>query len=73
MPEGLRWRHVLGVGALAGIGFTVSLFVADLAFSDDATLADGAKVAVLGASVLSAALGAAALSAVHRRGVAADG
>ena len=49
-------RHVLGAAALAGIGFTVSLFVTDLAF-DDEVLRDEAKVGVLAASVLAAALG----------------
>ena len=56
LPRGMTMRHVLGAAALAGIGFTVSLFVADLAF-DDEVLRDEAKVGVLAASVLAAALG----------------
>jgi NhaA family Na+:H+ antiporter len=56
LPDDLRWRHVLGLAALAGIGFTVSIFVAGLAFSDLA-LQDEAKVGVLVASVAAAALG----------------
>jgi Na+:H+ antiporter, NhaA family len=56
LPRGVTMRHVLGAAALAGIGFTVSLFVTDLAF-DDEVLRDEAKVGVLAASVLAAALG----------------
>jgi Na+/H+ antiporter NhaA len=56
VPRGMRERHLLGAGALAGIGFTVSLFVTDLAFADEA-LRDEAKVGVLVASVLAAAIG----------------
>ena len=56
LPRGMTMRHVLGAAALAGIGFTVSLFVTDLAF-DDEVLRDEAKVGALAASVLAAALG----------------
>jgi Na+/H+ antiporter NhaA len=56
LPRGMGRRHALGAGTLAGIGFTVSLFVADLAFEDQA-LKDEAKVGVLAASILAAALG----------------
>ena len=34
LPDGVRWGHVVGVGAVAGIGFTVSLFITGLAFDD---------------------------------------
>jgi NhaA family Na+:H+ antiporter len=57
-------RHVLGVALVAGIGFTVSLFVADLAFADDALLAE-AKLGVLAASLVAGGLGA--LTLVSRR------
>ena len=46
----------MGIGATAGIGFTVSLFVADLAFTEPG-LVDAAKAGVLVASVLASALG----------------
>ncbi|MEM7339755.1 MAG: Na+/H+ antiporter NhaA [Actinomycetota bacterium] len=61
LPEGTKWSHVVGVGFLAGIGFTVSLFITDLAFDDAAVIAN-AKIAVLAASVLASALGAIALT-----------
>jgi Na+/H+ antiporter NhaA len=61
LPHGMHRGHVPGAAALAGIGFTVSLFVADLAFSDEA-LRDEAKVGVLVASAIAAVLGAALLA-----------
>ena len=57
LPAGVTWRHVVGGAAVAGIGFTVSLFVTDLAFSD-ASLAAEAKVGILAASVVAGAIGA---------------
>lgn len=57
LPDQVRWRHLAGAAALGGIGFTVSLFIAGLAFSDP-TLIDAAKLAILMASVASAILGA---------------
>jgi NhaA family Na+:H+ antiporter len=66
LPAGVRWAHVVGVGALAGIGFTVSLFVAGLAYTDPSQL-EAAKIGVLGGSVVAAAVGLATLAAVSRR------
>jgi NhaA family Na+:H+ antiporter len=56
LPAGVRWRHVVLVGLLGGIGFTMSIFIANLAFEDLPLLA-AAKFAVLVASVLAATLG----------------
>lgn len=56
LPSGMRPRHAFGAGGLAGIGFTVSLFVAELAF-DDTQLRDEAKIGVLVASVIAVVLG----------------
>ena len=60
LPAEVGWRQVAGAAALGGIGFTVSLFIAGLAFTDP-QLADAAKLAILAASVVAAALGAALL------------
>ncbi|MFN0026750.1 MAG: Na+/H+ antiporter NhaA [Acidimicrobiales bacterium] len=60
LPDEIRWRHVTGMAAIAGIGFTVSIFVSGLAYTD-AALADQAKVGVLVGSVLAAAIGAVVL------------
>ena len=56
LPEGIRWRHVYGAGWLAGIGFTMSLFITDLAFSED-SLVEAAKLGIVGASVIAGAVG----------------
>jgi NhaA family Na+:H+ antiporter len=60
LPTGVTWRHVIGAGWLGGIGFTMSLFVAGLAFADPAVL-DTAKLGVLGASVAAGIVGSAIL------------
>jgi NhaA family Na+:H+ antiporter len=56
LPRGVRWRDLLGAAAVAGIGFTVSLFISELAFTDD-RLADTAKVGILAASLLAGVVG----------------
>jgi NhaA family Na+:H+ antiporter len=59
-PAAYTWRQLAGAGALAGIGFTMSLFIAGQAFPVPDDFA-AAKVAVFGASVLSAVIGVALL------------
>lgn len=59
-PDAYSWRHLIGATALAGIGFTMSLFVAGEAFESEADFA-AAKVAVFAASIIAACLGAALL------------
>ena len=56
LPKALSWKHILGMGLLAGIGFTMSIFIAMLAF-DDITAQTTAKLAVIVASLLSGLLG----------------
>jgi len=57
LPEDVRWGGIVGVAAVAGIGFTVSIFVTGLAF-DDPGLQDQAKIGILAASLLAGGLGA---------------
>jgi NhaA family Na+:H+ antiporter len=57
LPDGVTWRHMVGVSALAGIGFTMSLFIGTLAFKDPA-LADAVRLGVITGSLISATLGA---------------
>jgi Na+:H+ antiporter, NhaA family len=60
LPRGITTRHIIGMAAVAGIGFTVSIFVAGLAFTDP-VLSNQATIGVLAASVLAAGAGAAIL------------
>jgi len=67
LDPALRWVDLAGVGLLAGIGFTVSLLVAELSFTPGSVEHDHAKVAILTASVLAALLAAIVLTARNRR------
>ncbi len=64
LPDGITTRHILGMAGIAGIGFTVSIFVAGLAF-DDPAATDQAKIGVLAASAIAAALGSVILLLRH--------
>ncbi|MYI86109.1 MAG: Na+/H+ antiporter NhaA, partial [Dehalococcoidia bacterium] len=66
LPAGVNLGHVLGASLLAGIGFTVSLFIAELSFDGAPALLDQAKIGVLAGSLIAGALGAAFLLAVSR-------
>ena len=66
LPEGCNWMHVVGVGCLAGIGFTMSLFIGSLAFDSHALLAQ-VRVGVIAGSVISTAIGVAILMIAARR------
>ena len=57
LPAGVTWPAILGVSFLAGIGFTMSLFVATLAFGEGSPLLDSAKIGILTASAVAALLG----------------
>ncbi|MBY0491937.1 MAG: Na+/H+ antiporter NhaA [Gemmatimonadaceae bacterium] len=69
LPDGADWYRVVGVATLGGIGFTMSLFIAGLAFNDHRL--DAAKVGVLSGSLLTGVLGAVLLARANRRGVRA--
>jgi NhaA family Na+:H+ antiporter len=56
MADGLTWAGIAGVGALAGVGFTVALFITGLSFGDE-TLIATAKISVLAASVAAGTIG----------------
>ncbi len=51
LPMGINWSHIIGIGLLAGIGFTMSIFISSLAFGDGKT-EDTAKIAVLTGSLI---------------------
>jgi NhaA family Na+:H+ antiporter len=56
LPQEVRWSHIFGGAMLGGIGFTMSLFLSELSFSDPHII-DYARIAILAGSVLSAAIG----------------
>lgn len=61
MPQGASWMQIIGIGLLAGIGFTMSIFIALLSFSDASMIAE-AKFSILIASLISGLLGCILLS-----------
>ncbi|MGB6064387.1 MAG: Na+/H+ antiporter NhaA [Desulfomonilaceae bacterium] len=69
MPAGVDFRHLYGASILCGIGFTMSLFIADLAFGQTAML-DAAKIGILAGSLLSFIIGTGVLFVKSRRGTA---
>ena len=65
LPDGVKWKHIFGMGLIAGMGFTVALFITELAFrTTDLSIREiamnytsEAKLAILLASVLAAIIG----------------
>jgi NhaA family Na+:H+ antiporter len=57
LPSDLRWRHLIGAGMLGGIGFTMSIFITNLAFASEPTLINASKMAVFVASLMAGVLG----------------
>jgi NhaA family Na+:H+ antiporter len=72
LPKGMTWRHVTGAGLLAGIGFTMSIFITNLAYKPDEDLINGSIMAVLLASVVSGILGYIWLTFCGKKNAAAD-
>jgi NhaA family Na+:H+ antiporter len=57
LPVGTRWAQILGLGLLGGIGFTMSLFITNLAYEAAPDLIAAAKVGIFAASLLAGILG----------------
>ncbi|MEM7046856.1 MAG: Na+/H+ antiporter NhaA, partial [Pseudomonadota bacterium] len=57
LPSQAGWHHLLGVGFLTGIGFTMSLFIGNLAFPEGSLYTDGVRFGVLSGSILAAVIG----------------
>ena len=66
LPGGVRWSHLMAGATLAGIGFTISLFITDLAFADD-RLREQATIGILAGSVVAAVAGVVLLRALGER------
>ena len=56
LPKGLQWKNIFGAGILGGIGFTMSIFITLLAFSDSETIV-GSKISIVIASTIAAIIG----------------
>lgn len=65
LPNGANWLHILGVSALAGVGFTMSLFIGTLSF-DSLALMNEVRLGVLGGSAIAALVGYCALMVASR-------
>ena len=57
LPQGVNFRHICGMGLLAGIGFTMSIFISELAFKGEDLLLNNAKIAILVASIIASLAG----------------
>ena len=57
LPAGLNWRHIAGAGLLGGIGFTMSIFITNLAFAGQPYAINASKIAILVASLTAGAMG----------------
>lgn len=62
LPDDVNWRQIIGVSFIAGIGFTVSIFITELAFADQPELAHLAKLSIFVASAVAALIGGTLLS-----------
>ena len=72
LPDGSSWKHIIGVGLLAGIGFTMSIFIALLSFNDALHISE-AKLSILVTSLLAGILGYAFLNATRKKSAARSG
>ena len=57
LPKGVNFKHILGIASLAGVGFTMSIFIANLAFAENTAFIDSAKVGILIGSFISGLTG----------------
>ena len=71
LPDAVSWTHVIGIGLLGGIGFTVAIFIAGLAFVNP-VLVNDAKMGIMGASLMAGLVGYGVLRFVARPPVAND-
>lgn len=72
LPDGVEWRHILGAAWLGGIGFTMSLFIGQLAFTGNPALFEEARLGIIMASVIAAIAGLTWLYISARKSVVND-
>ena len=68
LPDRVRWAHVIGAGLLGGIGFTMSIFITNLAFEGAPDVVNASKLAILLASTAAGLAGLAWLALAARGG-----
>ena len=68
LPLDLKWKHILGAGMLAGIGFTMSIFVTLLAFKDERYISTS-KIAIIFASLIAAVAGLLLLTLILKKNI----
>jgi len=66
LPQGVRWKEVMGISMLGGIGFTMSIFITNLAYQDG-LLINSAKSGILAASLLAGGIGFVYLARLHNK------
>lgn len=66
LPEGLQYKHILAIGIIAGIGFTMSIFISNLAFADQG-MTDASKTAVMLASCIAGIAGYFLMGSLFRK------
>jgi NhaA family Na+:H+ antiporter len=71
LPEGVSWRHIYGIAALTGVGFTMSLFIGSLAFGADDKM-NAVRLGVLLGSVVSGLFGYAILRTAPQKASLAE-
>jgi len=67
LPDDIRFIHIIGVAFLAGVGFTMSIFISNLAFTDNLILTNSAKIGILAGSLLSGITGYLILRSAGRK------
>lgn len=72
LPKDIHWRHVIGAGMLGGIGFTMSIFITNLAFTGQPEIINASKMAILLASLCAGALGYLWLFCIKRSATTTD-
>ena len=67
LPSDLRWRHIVGAGILGGIGFTMSIFITNLAYAGNDEVINASKMAIVVASLIAGGIGFLWLTAIGRQ------
>lgn len=67
LPEGINFLQIMGVAIIAGVGFTMSIFIANLAFISDLAYIDSAKIGILIGSLISGIIGAVILKLAGKK------